>query len=497
MIGNATTNHWSTFEQNEPRQRPPSKQPRPIAILGVVFDNLTVSQAAQRIEKMIASRRPHYVVTANVDFLTQARSDVELQRVLLNAPLVLCDGTPLVWASRLLGNPLCERVAGADLVPELIRRAAEKNYRVFFLGATEESAKQAIANIHGQFPNLEIAHYSPPFRPLLEMDDAEIIRRVRAAKPDLLCVAFGCPKAEKWMAMHTRALGVPVVIGVGGTIDFLAGRVKRAPLWMQRAGVEWIYRLWQEPRRLFKRYVSDLAYFGGAIVRQGLKMRPRRAENKIVSRSSPLLVERTWQRIEAAACLDRDSIEADAALWEKIPLAERHCLLELAGVRFIDSAAIALFVRLQKKLRRRGRQLVLLSPSPAVREAFCLMHFENYFEIAQDALEAREIIEARAREQNAPIPPTLPMAWHGEITAKNAGRTWKRTCAAMKRHSCERWLIDLGSVRFMDTSGVKMMLRARKFAVRWGIRLAFCNPSEPVQNVLHAAKLDHLIVQPA
>ena len=248
---------------------------QPIVLLGVAFDNVTLGETVGRIEEMIVSRRSHYVVTANVDFLVQARRDLELQRILLNAPLVLCDGTPLVWASRLFGNPLPERVAGSDVVPELIRVAAKKHYRLFFLGTTEEANTRAVARLRAQFPDLEISHYSPPFRPLLEMDDDEIIRRIREAKPDLLFVAFGCPKAEKWIAMHYPTLGVPVAIGVGGTIDFLAGRLKRAPLWMQRGGVEWIYRLCQEPRRLFKRYASDLWYFGGAMVRQWWTMKLR------------------------------------------------------------------------------------------------------------------------------------------------------------------------------------------------------------------------------
>src|SRR5437867_4077472 len=119
----------------------------PIAILGVPFDNVTIAQTIQLIEEMVASGRPHYLVTANVDFLVQAQVDVELRRILFDAHLVLCDGTPLVWASRLLGNPLPERVAGSDLVPLLIRVAAEKGYRLFFLGATPESSSKAVENL--------------------------------------------------------------------------------------------------------------------------------------------------------------------------------------------------------------------------------------------------------------------------------------------------------------------------------------------------------------
>src|ERR1051325_5857311 len=241
----------------------------PIAILGVPFDNVTTTETIQAIERMVASREPHYLVTANVDFLVQAQEDVELRRILFDAHLVLCDGTPLVCASRLLGNPLLERVAGADLVPLLLRVAAEKGYRVFFLGATPESVKQAVDNLKKLHPTLVIAdYYSPPFNKLLEMDHDEIKRRIVEAKPDLLFVSFGCPKQEKWIAMNYRSLRVPVSIGVGGTIDFLAGRLARAPLWMQRTGTEWIFRLAQEPRRLLGRYAKDLQYFSLGILSQ-------------------------------------------------------------------------------------------------------------------------------------------------------------------------------------------------------------------------------------
>src|SRR6185312_8435324 len=124
-------------------ERPRYANP-PIAILGVPFDNVTTRETIDAIDRMVASRQPHYLVTANVDFLVQAQEDVELRRILFDAHLVLCDGTPLVWASRLLGNPLLERVAGADLVPLLLRVAAEKGYRIFLLGATEESCTQAV-----------------------------------------------------------------------------------------------------------------------------------------------------------------------------------------------------------------------------------------------------------------------------------------------------------------------------------------------------------------
>jgi len=241
----------------------------PVVILGVTFDPLTLGSAVDRIEAMIGTRQPHYVVTPNVDFLVQARRDAELHGILVRADLVLCDGEPLVWASRLLGRALPGRVAGSDLVPLLLQRAADRGWRVFLLGGSGEVAAEAARRIGASHPTIpEVAHYSPPHLPLREMNHAEITRRVRAAKPDLLLVCFGCPKQEKWISQHFRTLGVPVMIGAGGTIDFLAGRLKRAPHWMRGTGTEWIFRLSQEPGRLARRYADDLLHFLPALLAQ-------------------------------------------------------------------------------------------------------------------------------------------------------------------------------------------------------------------------------------
>src|SRR5689334_18085205 len=161
----------------------------PIPILGVPFDKVTMSEAIASVERMIASRQPHYLVTPNVDFVVQAQSDVELRRILFDADLVVCDGTPLAWVSRLFNHPLPERVAGADLVPHLIRIAAEKGYRLFLLGASPESAKTAAENLRRKYPGLAVSFYSPPFKHLLEMNHPEITRRIREAQPDLLLVS--------------------------------------------------------------------------------------------------------------------------------------------------------------------------------------------------------------------------------------------------------------------------------------------------------------------
>lgn len=362
----------------------PARGRWPVAILGVPFDPVTIDSAIARIVAMVAARRSAYVVTPNVDFLVQARRDVELRRILLEANLVLCDGKPLVWASRWLGNPLPERVAGADLVPRFIALAAQRGFRLFLLGATEESNHRAVARLREQHPNLVIAgHYSPPFRPLNEMDNEEIAGRIRVARPDVVLVSFGCPKQEKWIARNYRTLGVPVCIGVGATIDFLAGGVRRAPVWMQRAGLEWTYRLAQEPRRLFRRYADDLRYFGGAIVTQWWRTRRWETEEEPAGSVEITGLDPRWQRARVTGHLDRPAIEGAAETWRRIGDGQHDCLLDLAEVDFIDSTGAALLVARQKQLRQAGHRLVLLRPSDPVRRALGWLGLVPYLELAE------------------------------------------------------------------------------------------------------------------
>ena len=254
----------------------PTRLEELIAILGVPFHALTLEGAVDRVAAMVCDGGAHYVVTPNVDFLVKAQRDSALRRILVRADLVLCDGKPIVWASHWLGAGLPGRVAGSDLIPGLLERAARLGWRVFLLGGSPDVAAEAAGRIAAAYPSLPaVAHHSPPFRPLGERDDAEIAARVRAARPDVMLVCFGCPKQEKWMALHCRELGVPVMIGAGATIDFLADRMARAPVWMQRSGTEWLFRLLQEPRRLARRYADDLVHFFPAILRQ--RWRQRRA----------------------------------------------------------------------------------------------------------------------------------------------------------------------------------------------------------------------------
>ena len=226
-----------------------------IEILGAFVDRVTINEAVQRTSEFMTSGISHQIVTVNVDFVRLAQANSEFMDIINRSDLAIADGMPLVWASGWAGDRLPERVTGVELVDQCCAMSAEKGYRVFLLGG-EEGVADAAAHVFAErHPGLQVAGtYSPPVGEFSEEEDRKMVAMIREAKPHFLFVAFGAPKQDMWIARHREELGVPVSIGVGGVFNFVTGRVKRAPTWMQFHGLEWLYRVFQEPRRLWKRY---------------------------------------------------------------------------------------------------------------------------------------------------------------------------------------------------------------------------------------------------
>lgn len=232
-----------------------------IEMMGCRIDNLSMEETLQTIEGFIRSGKPHQHVVVNVDKLVKASRDAELRRIINDCALINADGMPVVWASRLLGKGLKERVAGVDLFEALMARAAEKGWRVFLLGAREEVVAGVVQLYGRKYPNLPFAGYRNGYWTAEE--EAGVVEQIRAANADLLFVAISSPKKEQFLGNYQAAMKIPFAMGVGGTFDVAVGKVKRAPLWMQKSGLEWFYRFLQEPRRMFRRYfIDDMAFFG-------------------------------------------------------------------------------------------------------------------------------------------------------------------------------------------------------------------------------------------
>ncbi len=241
---------------------PASDDRKRFQVLGLGIDRVGLAEAVERIAEFIRTGGIHQVVTINPEFTIAARHNRRFYQVLRNADLALADGIGIVWAARLLGDRLPERVGGIDLVERLAEHAARDGYRIFFLGAAPGVAEDAAAALTGRYPGLRVAGAFAG-SPMPE-ETAAIRALIGVARPDILLVAFGAPAQDLWIAENQAAIGVPVAIGVGGAFDFLAGRIRRAPRWMQRIGLEWLYRLARQPARW--RRMTALPRFAGMVV---------------------------------------------------------------------------------------------------------------------------------------------------------------------------------------------------------------------------------------
>jgi len=235
------------------------------SIAGIHVHAIDERAALDRIEAMIATRRPHLMVVVNASKLVLATEDPALQRIISSADLVTADGMSVVWGARLLGARLPGRVTGIDTMEKLVARSEDRGWRVFFLGAKREALDGAIAVLTARHPSLIVAGSHDGY---FSGREPEIVTMVRDAKPDLLFVAMGSPAQERFLAANLDAMAVPFSLGVGGSFDHIAGISRRAPVWMQRAGLEWLYRFASEPRRLWRRYLIGNTKFAMLLLRE-------------------------------------------------------------------------------------------------------------------------------------------------------------------------------------------------------------------------------------
>lgn len=223
------------------------------------IDNLTMKEALEAIDKLIHENKNAFVVTPNVDHIVQLEAGGELCEVYKKADLILADGKPLIWISKWYGTPIKEKISGSDLFPLLCEHAMKKNYKMFFLGAAKGVATKAAENLSIKYPGLHIVGtYSPPMG--FENNAFEIKKieeKIKQVAPHILIVGLGCPKQELFIFHNKERLNVPISLGLGASLDFEAGNIKRAPRWMSNYGLEWLFRMFQDPKRLVKRYLID------------------------------------------------------------------------------------------------------------------------------------------------------------------------------------------------------------------------------------------------
>jgi N-acetylglucosaminyldiphosphoundecaprenol N-acetyl-beta-D-mannosaminyltransferase len=334
------------------------KVKHPIAVLGLPLDSLTATGAVEAIEDLIHSGGTHQIATANLDFWMNSLSDRHLHRIIAGCSLVLPDGMPLVWVSKLLGCPLAERVTGVDLVPRLAELSVRKGYGVFLLGGKGDVAERAKKLLEEKFPGVRIVGtFAPTEEEMAQLDHSEILKRIHAAKPEILLVALGNPKQEKWIWLHRKRLGVPVAMGVGGSFEMLVGDMRRAPRWIQKCGLEWAMRFVQEPARLGPRYLRDFIALGRklpATLLAAWMQRPFLGESHVATVSTPLVMHVYLHGKLGAQVADDLMNAADASIANGLVM-----VVHLQSVKQVTAAGLGLLMDVRRRILDAGLTLSL------------------------------------------------------------------------------------------------------------------------------------------
>lgn len=240
-----------------------------VHFLNTSVDSLTMEESIDRVRTIIRAGRPVQHVVVNAAKIVMMQKDERLRKIVNSCELINADGQAVVWAAKVLGHELPERVAGIDLMHEVIKLAAAEGYRVYFFGATEEVVQKVVATMQASYPALQVAGFRNGY--FSAEDDAEIIRAINDSRADIVFLGFSSPRKEYWLAEHLQELKAPFCMGVGGSFDVIAGVTRRAPVWMQKAGLEWFYRFSQEPGRLWRRYLVGNSKFMALVLREMIK----------------------------------------------------------------------------------------------------------------------------------------------------------------------------------------------------------------------------------
>jgi N-acetylglucosaminyldiphosphoundecaprenol N-acetyl-beta-D-mannosaminyltransferase len=237
-----------------------------VNLFNLPIDAITMTETLSQIENAIDNKRQIHHVVLNAYKIVSAQTDNKLKESIINCDIINADGQAVVWASRILKNPLPERVAGIDLMDNLVLLASKKKYKVFFLGAKENIVKKVIEKYSTVYGSEIIAGYRNGY--YSKEEETIIAQQISNSKPDILFVAISSPKKEIFLNTYKSIINVPFIMGVGGSFDVVSGAVKRAPMWMQKYGLEWLYRFYQEPRRMWKRYLIGNTKFIYLIIKE-------------------------------------------------------------------------------------------------------------------------------------------------------------------------------------------------------------------------------------
>jgi N-acetylglucosaminyldiphosphoundecaprenol N-acetyl-beta-D-mannosaminyltransferase len=449
--------------------RPAILEPTSLFLFGVPFHDVTEDETLQWVVDRARAGKPCHVVTSNLDFMLQAWRDPEMHRIHLEADLVLADGWPPVLFSRFFGPPLRARVAGSDIVPRLGEAARDHDLSIFALGGAPGVGEKAMGILKERFPGLRVAGCaSPPKATLLEMDHEGLRESLAAARPDVLFVAFGAPKQEKWIRMNAQRARVPVSIGVGGSLDFIAGAQTRAPRFFQKVGLEWLWRLALQPRRLFGRYSSNILFLILMLGRLSLaRLLPAGHSGRWVPSPSELaqVPNAVLLRFPLMAGASEASVFSQEV--EGI-LGSRPVVLDLTGRSWLNSLELGVLARLARTARRGGRVLVLAGVAGRVARLIRILRLNRDLDLPSTAdawLRRQKELEAPPEERAARWTPDqggvtllLPEQFERE-EADRVGQELDRRCG----DGVLALRVDGRRLNYIDSSGLRFLRQAWSF----------------------------------
>ena len=395
-----------------------------VALFGMPITNVSMAQAVTRVEEYILSGKTHQIATANLDFARNSLRDPYLHRIICECSMVLPDGAPMIWASSLFGARLRQRVTGVDLVPELARLSAEKGYGMYLLGSSEASSLAAAAVLTERFPGVRIVgRHCPPIAPLHEMNHDELLRKIHEAKPQIILVGFGNPKQEIWIHRHKDRFPASVVIGVGGALDMIGGKLRRAPRWVQTLQMEWMYRMAQEPGRLLPRYMSDAkALFShlplGLAANKSQPFERRQRGSMVDVRSGVRVFHAPGKVGDRAAALLVQEAKSAAAAGESL-------VIDLSATLRIEAEGVGGLLEARRLLLDEGLWIWLTAMSNPVRRVLHASATSDLFRVAPTTAAA---IQTTSASQTA-----LGLAHEGTVGGplrSNAGHTESTVAAA-------------------------------------------------------------------
>lgn len=496
-------------------------QNTPLTLLGIVFDNANINEAANKVLAYINMyQHDHinrYVCTVNVDFLAKALNvnwssvnNPELLEIYRSSHLVTCDGMPLVWLSWLLGSKLKERVTGVELVCQLASVLAQNQKSIFLLGSTEQITKVAGIYLEALNPGLQIVGHASPWiytegKNLLNIkeDDDSLIEEINRCSPDVLLIAFGNPKQELWFHRVKHQLKVPVSIGVGGSFDLLSGAVKRSPNWMQNSGLEWLFRLLQEPKRLWRRYFIDAFKFAGMAVPLVIYhnfnrcMTSLRHKKKIFA-ENPLLFLSTKQTIAVIplpSVLDENYSHFLFQHLEEI-FNQDAVVFDFENVLHITLEGLAMCLKIWQKAERKGKEIYSINIRRNIR---LLLKLHRIWDIIdKTALKnPQQVLRLLVRNTNhseyyESIQQTndqLIIYFFGKLSNEQNKKSYiEKLTPLMRNKDC---ILDFRYCTNIENGGFTFLLQLLNAAEMSGGRVFLHKRSNMIKNLFTQAKVEH------